>query len=168
MTNPLYSISVSDTICLSCSSSSTASNCIAGSGFIESATALTVSFKANSITACSYCSLVSSSIYNGINTATMTFKIITVNPVAANGALRLFIPYSNFNYMSMGSFGASGFLTMSNPLSATITVSYGTAGSTSLTPISLGTSIFKVDTTGSYIDNLIIPFASSPLIASGQ
>ena len=89
MTNPLYALTVSDTKCVSCSSSSSASSCTSTSGYIELASATAASFKANTITACSYCSLKSSSIYNGIITATMTFKIITVNPVAANGALRI-------------------------------------------------------------------------------
>ena len=50
---------------------------------------------------------------------------------------------------------------MTNPLYA-LTVSYGTAGSTSGTPITLGDPVFNPDTTGSYIDTLIIPFKSSP------
>lgn len=89
MTNPLYALTVSDTKCVSCASSTNSGSCTSTGGYIEIASATAASFKSNTVTACSYCSLKSSSIYNGIITATMTFKIITVNPVAANGALRL-------------------------------------------------------------------------------
>ena len=113
MTNPLYALTVSDTKCLSCSSTSSESNCLStsSSSYIEIANAIPASFVANTISSCSYCSLKSSSIYNGVLTATMTFKIITVNPVVANGALRLYLSNSNYNFRSMGAPAAVGFTT---------------------------------------------------------
>lgn len=113
MTNPLYALTVSDTKCLSCISSSSESSCLStsSSSYLELSNATPASFVANTITSCSYCSLKSSSIYNGVLTATMTFKVITVNPVAANGALRLYLSNSNYNFRSMGAPAASGFTT---------------------------------------------------------
>ena len=41
----------------------------------------------------------------------MTFKIVNVNPVTANGALRLLLANSNYNFRSMGAPAANGFTT---------------------------------------------------------
>jgi hypothetical protein len=92
----------------------------------------------------------------------MTFKIITVNPVAANGALRMLLSNSNYNFRSMGAPAANGFTTQNNPYSATLTVSYGTTGSLSPTSLSIGTPVFNADSTGEFIDTLIIPLSNSP------
>ena len=67
----------------------------------------------------------------------------------------------------MGAPAANGFTTQNNPYSATLSVSYGTTGSLTPTSITLGTAVFNVDTTGEYIDSLIIPFSNSPQILAG-
>ena len=51
MTNPLYALTVSDTKCLSCSSSSNPSSCVttSSSSYIEIANAIPASFVANTV-----------------------------------------------------------------------------------------------------------------------
>jgi hypothetical protein len=62
----------------------------------------------------------------------------------------------------MGAPAANGFTTQNNPYSATLTVSYGTTGSLSPISLSIGTPVFNADSTGEFIDTLIIPLSNSP------